>query len=133
MTTDVDTELQALATRSRKALAERWQQTFGSAAPTGCRSTLLRSALAWYVQASAAKPTGSSWEQLLRQQRAVASFAKAGAGTRLIREWQGRMHQVTVHRSGFEYETKTYRSLSAIAREITGTAWSGPAFFGLRK
>lgn len=133
MTADVDAELLALAAMSRKALAERWQAVFGRPAPTGCRSTLLRSALGWYVQASAAKPGNASWEQLMRRQRPVSSAAAAGAGTRLVREWQGRMHQVTVQRTGFEYQAKTYRSLSAIAREITGTAWSGPAFFGLRK
>ncbi len=53
-------------------------------------------------------------------------------GTRLLREWQGRTHHVMVVQGGFEYEGKVWRSLSAIARSITGTAWSGPAFFGLK-
>ena len=54
------------------------------------------------------------------------------AGTRLIRQWQGVEHCVTVLDDGFEYEGARYRSLSAIARAITGTRWNGPAFFGLR-
>ena len=55
------------------------------------------------------------------------------AGTRLIREWQGERHEVTVVVGGFEFDGRRYRSLSAIAREITGTQWNGPDFFGLRK
>jgi Protein of unknown function (DUF2924) len=54
-------------------------------------------------------------------------------GTRLIREWQGVPHEVTVIEGGFEHQGRRYRSLSAVARAITGTQWSGPLFFGLRK
>ena len=54
------------------------------------------------------------------------------AGTRLIRDWQGARHEVTVVPEGYEYGGRRYRSLSAIARAITGTQWNGPAFFGLR-
>ena len=54
------------------------------------------------------------------------------AGTRLIREWKGVEHAVTVLADGYEYQGRRYKSLSAIARAITGTRWSGPAFFGLR-
>ena len=55
------------------------------------------------------------------------------AGTRLMREYQGEEHHVTVLNSGFEYRGKRYKSLSAIARAITGTQWSGPLFFGLKR
>lgn len=54
-------------------------------------------------------------------------------GTRLLREWQGTIHEVTVGDDGFVYRDQRYRSLSQIARTITGTRWSGPAFFGLNK
>ena len=57
---------------------------------------------------------------------------KLAPGTRLLREWQGQTHHVTVLDHGFEYAGKTYRSLTAITRLITGTPWSGPQFFGLR-
>jgi hypothetical protein len=53
-------------------------------------------------------------------------------GTRLIRQWENKTHQVTVGEAGFEYNGECYKSLSVIARLITGTRWSGPLFFGLR-
>lgn len=60
---------------------------------------------------------------------------KAGSlqkpGARLVREWHGRTHTVTVTEDGFEYAGMTYASLTKIARKITGTHWSGPRFFGL--
>lgn len=55
------------------------------------------------------------------------------SGTRLVREWRGVTHAVLVHAHGFEWNGKRYRSLTIIAREITGAHWSGPRFFGLRK
>jgi hypothetical protein len=54
------------------------------------------------------------------------------AGTQLIREWRGVEHKVTVLVDGFEWEGRRYKSLSAVARAITGTQWNGPLFFGLR-
>ena len=53
------------------------------------------------------------------------------AGTRLIREWQGVTHEVILLEKGVEYRGRTWSSLSAVARDITGTRWSGPRFFGL--
>ena len=53
-------------------------------------------------------------------------------GTRVIREWQGRTYEVLVLDDGFSWQSTRYRSLSAIARTITGTPWSGPLFFGLK-
>jgi hypothetical protein len=55
------------------------------------------------------------------------------AGTRLIREWRGVTHTILVHADGFEWNGQRYRSITIIAREITGAHWSGPRFFGLRK
>jgi hypothetical protein len=54
-------------------------------------------------------------------------------GTRLLRDWRGVTHEVTVIDGGYEHQGRRYRSLSAVARAITGTQWSGPLFFGLRK
>jgi hypothetical protein len=59
--------------------------------------------------------------------------AKLKPGTRLIRSWHGTVHQVLVLADGFEYEGRSYRSLSQVARAITGAHWSGPRFFGLGK
>jgi hypothetical protein len=55
------------------------------------------------------------------------------SGTKLVREWRGKTHEVTLNDEGYHYMEKTYKSLSPIAREITGTRWSGPAFFGTKK
>ena len=55
----------------------------------------------------------------------------AKPGTRVVRSWNGRTLTVQIEKEGFIFEDRTYRSLSAIAREVTGTAWSGPRFFGL--
>ena len=57
---------------------------------------------------------------------------KAQSGTVLIREWQGHAHRVTMLDDGVSFNGKRYRSLSEVAREITGSRWSGPRFFGLR-
>jgi hypothetical protein len=64
--------------------------------------------------------------------RRTALDSRPIAGTRLIREWKGVEHCVTVRHEGFEYEGRPYQSLSAIARHITGTRWNGLVFFGLK-
>jgi len=68
-----------------------------------------------------------------RPARATPAAERLLIGTHLIREWKGVAHEVTVIDGGFEYQGRRYRSLSAIARAITGTRWNGPLFFGLRK
>ena len=62
---------------------------------------------------------------------AKARAVKLKPGARLVREWHGRTHDVLVTEAGFLWRSETWRSLTAIAREITGTHWSGPRFFGL--
>ena len=61
----------------------------------------------------------------------IAASVSAKTGTRLVREWQGALHEVVVLESGYLWKGKSYRSLSEIARSITGARWSGPRFFGL--
>ena len=122
---------------NRKALTERWTRAFGCPAPRSSQAAFLRSALAWHTQMQRQANAGSgSVDRLIRGLRkslaGAAPTALPGPGTRLLRDWQGRTQHVTVLTAGFEYNGKTYRSLSAIARQITGTAWSGPLFFGLR-
>jgi hypothetical protein len=63
----------------------------------------------------------------------AAPAPKIKPGTRLLREWQGAVHEVIVLERGVEYRDRTWPSLSAVAREITGTRWSGPRFFGLKE
>jgi hypothetical protein len=69
---------------------------------------------------------------LERNPKALTRMRPIKPGTRIIREWDGDTHEVTVVRDGYSYRGKHFVSLSAIARKITGTRWSGPLFFGLR-
>jgi hypothetical protein len=62
----------------------------------------------------------------------ILSSASIKPGTRLVRQWQDKVHIVHVEETGYEYKGSRYESLSEIARLITGTRWSGPLFFGLK-
>ena len=127
--------LRVLARLDRPVLAERWATTFGHPPPRHLQATMLRSALAWHYQMLQKAGPGKVSSALGRLRRSLASAPPAATltpGTRLLREWQGQTHHVTVLAQGFEYGGKIYRSLTSITREITGTAWSGPLFFGLR-
>jgi hypothetical protein len=132
MKEEVSAALAELAALDRPALALRWQSVFGVPAPKSCQAPLLRGALAWHVQVSIHQANANRASKALAR---AASFPLANTltpGTRLLREWQGRTHHVTVVGDGFEYEGRHWKSLSAITRSITGTRWSGPRFFGLR-
>lgn len=129
--------LAALAALDRNALSQRWVEIFGCPAPRHSQATLLRAALSWHCQMkhqASADPGGV--DRMRRGLRRAAASAvptvSLAPGARLLRQWQGQTHHVTVLAQGFEYSGQTYRSLTAIARQITGTAWSGPLFFGLR-
>jgi hypothetical protein len=71
-------------------------------------------------------------ERAQRGPRASTQVRKAPPGSRLLRAWKGETHEVTVLEDGFSWRDQTYKSLSEIARAITGTRWNGPRFFGLR-
>ena len=128
----VQSQLEELKTLNREQLAKRWQQCFGVSAPHLCRTPLLRQAIAWHLQT---KSLGglSLLEKRQIQSDAITPSNKLSNGSRLVRVWQGKTHQVTVLSDGYLYEDRTWKSLSAIARHITGTPWSGPVFFGLKK
>lgn len=124
-----------LAALDRSALAERWLATFGCPAPRNSQVALLRKVLAWHaqIQADPQWQGNAGFARLMRSLRPPTVAPALRPGTRLIRQWKEVTHQVTVVPAGFEYEGTVHRSLSVIARLITGTNWSGPAFFGLRK
>ena len=120
-------------------LRELWCQLYKTeTAPRFSRELLVR-AVAYRIQEVA---SGGPRLELQRQLRQIAlELQQTGRlrirpqvkpGTRLMREWRGRSHEVLVLDDGFCWQGTHYRSLSAIARKITGTAWSGPLFFGLR-
>ena len=121
-----------LAAMGRPALAEHWSVTFDCRAPLSCQATLLRCALAWHIQTSSSRGEVDRAASALRRSACAPLADTLSPGTRLLREWQGQTHHVTVLDTGFEYDGRTWRSLSAIASSITGTRWSGPLFFGLR-
>jgi hypothetical protein len=134
--------LAALQQLGRAELLQRWEVVFGRPAPSHTRAPLLLGALAWHLQMQQTQRRSGEGTQrvapasvpsMLRKAQLQSSGGPMAAGTRLVREWQGKLHEVCVLADGFEYDGKAYRSLSAIARAITGTAWSGPLFFGLRR
>jgi hypothetical protein len=119
----------------REALVERWSQFYGHRAPRHAQVALLKGAIAWECQ-RILQPHGGGLKRTLlevRRSGAASPIKRLTPGTRLLREWQGETRQVTVVAAGFEYDGTLYKSLSAIARRITGTPWSGPLFFGLRR
>lgn len=124
--------LRSILEMSTEELATVWHQTFHHPPPIKCGEALLRSALGWHAQANMLGGLSSSAQKVLRQPSKVQPLTVA-AGSRLVRVWQDQTHQVTVLEDGFDYDGKRWTSLSAIAKTITGTPWSGPAFFGLKK
>lgn len=123
-----------LETLASPALRARWQTVVGGPVPQ-VSPKMLRLALAWEIQARAGGGLSRATTQTLDQLgRGATRTSAATAGMRLVREWQGRVHVVIVGEDGvIRWDAREWRSLSEVARAITGTRWSGPAFFGLKK
>ena len=135
--------LAALQTATAAELKEQWRALFGKEPPPFNRPYLV-SRLAYRIQELAyggLKPETRARLEALGEQldggnvvlRRVRADSRPLPGTRLIREYDGVQHVVTVRADDFEYEGRHYQSLSAIARHITGTRWNGWVFFGLRQ
>lgn len=117
---------------NKPALIKDWQLAFGCPAPTACHVNFLQQAIGWQAQAKKHGGfTAAERRQLLGGSSSASSTPAVGA--RLIRVWQGETHQVSIMDEGYWYADKCWKSLSAIAKAITGTPWSGPVFFGLKK
>ncbi|MGK2911819.1 MAG: DUF2924 domain-containing protein [Sphingobium sp.] len=127
----VAAELERVATLSPAKLRETWRKVYGDDAPL-LSPTLLRMGLAYAQQEKAIGKLPARHARALRGSRAPVSAPTVTIGTQLVRSWNGRTISVVATDEGFTFEDRTYRSLSAIAREVTGTAWSGPRFFGLQ-
>jgi hypothetical protein len=134
-------ELAALRGLDNKALKQRWRALYRTEAPVRIGRTLLLHAVAYWLQERALGGLRSSTRRLLERaaqdkgsQRppTEALTTKVTPGSVLIREWHGVSHRVTVLADGVLLRGTRYRSLSEVARKITGTRWSGPRFFGLR-
>jgi hypothetical protein len=142
MTDRVLAQIASLAKASLADLKAQWRDLLGTE-PPGINRDYLERRIAYRLQelaygglstktrarldilAQTAEKGSSPRTRMRAQNRPIA-------GTRLIREWQGVEYSVTVLQTGFDYQGRPYASLSAIARQITGTRWNGPAFFGLR-
>jgi hypothetical protein len=115
-------------------LKARYQELFGLAPPPRLSQDLLRRALAYRIQADWLGGLPPKIEKLLLSSsspRALNRHRTLEPGSQLVREWQGELHVVDVIEAGYRWNGERYTSLSAVAREITGTRWSGPRFFGL--
>ncbi len=140
---DLDTlnaQLAALSEMDAPALRAEWRRLYRTHPPKLLRRDLLQLGVAWKLQERAlgglSAATKRQLDELARTMARNSDLAKARKvtlkpGARLIREWNGETHEVLVVEDGFLWQGKTWRSLSVIAREMTGTQWSGPRFFGL--
>jgi hypothetical protein len=142
MSDQVLARLAALKTTSTPKLKEQWRQLFESEPPAFNRR-YLESRLAYRIQELAyggLKPEtvrrleilGEELDGGSKAKRQTRADSRPVSGTRLIRDYQGVEHCVTVRDNDFEYQGRPYKSLSAIARAITGTQWNGLTFFGIK-
>ena len=126
--------LARLATMSSAELKDEWRSLTKSRAPK-ISPKMMRLALAWEMQAKAFG--GVSRETTRKLDQVAAAKTKTSPvspGMRLVREWGGKVHVVTVGDDRvIRWQEAEYRSLSEVAKAITGTHWSGPAFFGLKR
>lgn len=136
----VAAQVAALSGLSYETLLGEWKRLYRSPAPKRISRALLELGVAWKIQELALGGLSRSEKRQLRDM--ATSVAATGTvkeprsnsvkpGARLVREWRGTTHNVLVLDDGFEWKGRQWRSLSEIAREITGTRWSGPRFFGL--
>ena len=129
--------LARIGSLSPAEVRQEWERVFKRPLPINFSPDLLRRSLAHHVQERCSGGSNKATQRRISRMLEVqGSASELGAlqlrpGTRLAREWQGTTHHVLVTKTGFEYREQTYRSLSGIARTITGAAWSGPRFFGL--
>lgn len=135
-------QIATLPTLNKAQLLAIWAENFSKDPPSNLRKELMVPILAYRMQE---KEFGGLSHTARRRLREVAGSlntekpsqerpdSSPQTGTRLLRVWRGETHEVIATGSGYEFHGQTYSNLSKIAREITGTRWSGPLFFGVRK
>jgi len=132
----------ALPSLNRDRLGDLWRENFGKPPQWGLSRKLMLPILAFRIQERA--HGGLKPELQARLREIVASLNPQSkhadearnrfrAGTRIVREWQGKTYEVLISAHGYEFQGETYKSLSPIANRITGTRWSGPVFFGTKR
>lgn len=131
----IEEQLAALDSASRPELVSEWVKHFGKPPPPSLSVQLLRSGLVYECQA---RKVGGLSRRLnnelvrLKNSQTPHPMRIPRAGAQLMREWNGVAHIVDIADDVFRYRGKPYKSLTAIAFEITGARWSGPRFFGLK-
>jgi len=128
-------EIAGLCGLSRAELVARWVGLHGSSPLQTMTEGLLARGIAYELQVrqiGGLTPTEQKALGALAQGRPNPSLGAIKAGTRLYRSWRGVTQEVLVLESGYSWRSKSYASLSQVARAITGTRWSGPRFFGLQ-
>jgi hypothetical protein len=131
---DLAKEMARLGELTPAELREMWERVTNGPAPN-VSPRLLRLALAWELQAKVRGGLSRRTQQRLEQMSQAKTFTReVQPGMRLVREWNGAIHIVQVGEDGvIRWNDKAWRSLSEVVRAITGTRWSGPAFFGLKQ
>lgn len=130
---ELETELAAIPQMTWPELRQRWTSLTGRPVPR-VRHALLRMALAWELQARIHGGVSRRTEQCLERMASAASPGVSQTGLKLVREWRGVLHTVIVDADQrVHWDGREWRSLSEVARAITGTRWSGPVFFGLKQ
>jgi hypothetical protein len=132
---EIAAEIERIRLLRLDALRRHWRLAFGRAPPSGLSKDVLGRMIVARLQertfGGLDRDSLKFLQSLARQEHLPRRQLKTG--TILVREYQGRRHTVTTVRDGFEWQGTTYSSLSAIARAITGTSWSGPRFFAVQR
>jgi hypothetical protein len=124
------------------ALRTEWRRLYRAHPPTCVRRDLLLLGVAWKLQEQTYGGLGATIRRRIAELAETLEregdvtrgrVARLRPGAKLVREWRGETHTVVVGEDGFEWRGRHWRSLSVIAREITGGHWSGPRFFGLKE
>ena len=130
---DLEAELARIAGMNINELRSLWREREGREAPSGFSKDLIARALAYAIQEEQLGGLSKDIRRLLAQPDAQAEPPhRIKVGSVIVREYGGTRHEVFVVEGGFSWQGQTYPSLSAIAKEITGTRWNGPRFFGLK-
>ena len=132
----VEAEINRVRSLGLDELRSLWRTTLRSSPPPALTKDLMARFICWHIQeqdlCGLDPHTAKLLDGLARGEKPGANGRRLKLGTVLVREYQGERHTVTVVRGGYVWGEATYASLSTIARAITGTAWSGPRFFGVR-
>lgn len=137
---DIAVELVRLEALTNFELRSEWRRLHGLQPPKSLSRDLLLRGITYKIQERAfggltksllRKLTGSGPDASLSEHSSPSPRTVVKPGTRLVREWNGQTHTVLVNANGVEWRGQRYRSLSVVAREITGAHWSGSRFFGL--